>query len=194
MIRQGFLFIADKIRASKLFETVIDIAELYDTAQGSYPVQYIGQGNYKPINISENNGLAYLRKLSPMRFGKSPIESREVCDSQYEQAIIPIRILISIRKEKLGIDNAFASDYLAEEFFRILQGRSGELANSSEAIDAEILINEINDDRLHILSEEFAGAGRDIPYDYLLMTIDLDLVLQFNRACMAKFCEGYDYE
>lgn len=191
MVKQTYEFIADRLKAMQLFEKVFPYVELIDTAQGSYPGAYMGEGNYQPIDLSAYAGVGYLRKTEPIRFEKSEQETFVGCEI-LDIATLPIRAVVSVKKERIDCDHIFGAEFLIEELFRTLSGRYPALAECAGVNDAEILVRKTESDRLIILEQEYAGAKfKELPYDWIMITADIDVLLTFNKACLKKFCEGY---
>lgn len=190
MIKQTYDFIADKFREMKIFEKVFPFAELIQTQGGTFPGEYIGEGKFKPINLSAFAGLAYLRKTAPIRFEKSTTESLVGCEI-IDLAFLQIRGIASMKKDLLPCDDQWASEFLIEECFRILSGRHRQLSESAYVSDGEIQIQSSESDIVKVLQDEYSGSIEEIPYDRAIIAIDMEIKLSFNKGCILKFCEGY---
>ncbi len=191
MVKQTYEFIADRLKGMKLFEKVFSYVEMIDTAQGSFPAVYIGEGNYEPVNLSSYAGIGYTRKREPIVFDKASQETYVGCEI-LDLAILSLRSVVSVKKELLNCDHLFGSDFLTEELFRTLSGRYPLLAECASVNDAEIIIKKTEDDRLRILQQEYEGSKfQEIPYDWMMIAIDYEVRLIFNKGCLKKFCDGY---
>lgn len=191
MVKQVFEYLAEKLAALQMFELVIPIAEIIDKMDGSFPAYYIGKGNYRPIDLSAYAGVGYFRKLSAAQFAKSDRETF-VGSETLEEVTIPVRLVLSIKKDILNIDTGFASSYLFEEMIRVFSGNHPLLADKAGVSDVEVLMKDSEDDRLKIFAQEYTGSTlRELPYDWIMVMVDMDVKLTFNKNCINKFCDGY---
>lgn len=193
MVKQVFESLGDKLAGLQLFEKVFPLAEIIDKVSGSFPAYYVGNGNYRPINLSEYAGVGYFRKEAPIQFNKSERESY-VGSEILEEATLPVRLVISVKKELLNIDTKFASSYLTEEMFRTFSGNFPVIASKAGVNDLQIEIKNSEDDRLKIFAQEYTGSTlKEVPYDWIMLMLDMDVKLTFNKNCMQTFCDGYGY-
>lgn len=191
MVKQVFEYLAEKLAALQMFELVIPIAEIIDKMDGSFPAYYIGKGNYRPIDLSGYAGVGYFRKLSAAQFAKSDRETF-VGSETLEEVTIPVRLVLSIKKDILNIDTGFASSYLFEEMIRVFSGNHPLLADKAGVSDVEVFMKDSEDDRLKIFAQEYTGSTlRELPYDWIMVMVDMDVKLTFNKNCINKFCDGY---
>lgn len=194
MVKQVFEYLAEKLAALQMFEQVIPIAEIIDKADGSFPAYYVGKGNYRPIDLSAHAGVGYFRKLAAAQFAKSDRETF-VGSETLEEVTLPIRLVLSIKKDILNIDTGFASSYLFEEMIRVFSGNHPILADKAGVTDVEVFMKDSEDDRLKIFANEYTGSTlRELPYDWIMVMVDMDVKLLFNKNCINKFCDGYSYD
>ena len=189
MVKQVYQYIGEQLRAMQLFEKIFPYAEIITTSHGLSPVYYVGGGNYQPINLSAFAGCAYLRKNSAIIFQKSSQESL-IGSVVNEDAIIGIKLVAAIRKDAITLDQAFDSEIIIEEIFKRLSGRSSAMASCVGVKDAMITIKNGETDREKIIIGEY--GSKDISFEWLIVSLDIEVTILFDKNCMTTLCDGYE--
>lgn len=191
MIKQTFEFVAGKLNGLKFFDRVIPYAELIDDENGFVPCESKGQGNFTPINLGNYGSVAYLRKFDRIRFEKYSGENL-TGDQEWDVMIIPMRAFMKVKSDLIQCDIAFRNEFLIEEFFRTVSGKSELLSDDATAILGEINFRSAETDRLKALTDEFGGSYlTDVHLDYILLSCDIEARLIFDKRCINKFCTDY---
>lgn len=153
------------------------------------PKEYIGSGQYNVIDFDNFAGVGYIRRNGETSF--SPSDLKSSCKLYYD-VTYPLTLVGCIKKDVLGKDDPYSSDSLALTLFQDMD-KSGILA-ALKAVRVDVNVKNYNSDMPSILSKEYSGVEnlkKGIPYDYCLISIDLEVVCTVTKDCLQIYCNSY---
>lgn len=197
MIRPLIEYINIRLCQTELFETVLGLAEIKTDGKISFPVAYLGAGQWSTTanNLSSYNGLTYIRKNGQIT--DSQTESDFACEMDHNFTI-PLKVICAVPMEKLG-DDQFSDDELAKLVMKVLSGRPHDLRRSYNANSVEIAIDGYDTDSLAIIETEFKGLNiTDIPFKLSYLAVNLIVTLQIPNKCISdcdvvELINGFDW-
>ncbi len=166
------------------------LAKILYQGKKSFPAKYVGQGQYKPIEIDNWAGMNYFRLNGDI--ASSNEEVRASCGKAIK-LIYPIRLIACVKKSVLGKDDAFSSETLSLLLIKDIKSIT-ELPSDLSAMRASIEVSRFSTDDKEILSREYSGIEllkNGINYEYCLVAIDMDIEILINADCIELTCKEY---
>lgn len=177
-------------KANGYFERLIPLVEKVHADDKSFPKEYIGNGNYKAIDVDHFAGLGYFRQTSDVTISDLENRGRPMDDLKRYQ--YNIRLVGCVKKNVIGSDNAYASDMLGVLLAKQLQETNGSIRSLLGARNVSISARSIKTDHKDILSDEFTGIlGKGIPLTYSLIAIDIEISIEITTDCINTICGSY---
>lgn len=191
MIEQIIQNFYGKVDSLFLFEKIYPLVEQKQIEGRTVLGRYEYSGQFEHItNLDNFNGVAYFRKYEDTSVGVSDIVLG-ACDNVLA-ITYPIRFVASIRRDQLPSDCAFSDDALAYFIIQELSGNAAALKVAMKAAKVVVSPTKISTDRKQILSNELPGNElNDINYEFTLISIDFNVVIDIRQSCIITSCETY---
>lgn len=185
MLKEIICHLVDKVQATDYFEKVFPFVELL--AKG--PAEYIGKGQYSDVTRFDHyNGMAYFRKNGDAI--TSRLERDGVPCGMWLNIETPMRMVACVPKAKLEEDDAFADEYIAETFTKVLSFEGGALVSDIKASYLSSIPVRVVTDNKSVLSQEYDGTLEEINFSYAYLAIDFNVTVQIKSDCITD-CNNY---
>lgn len=159
-----------------------------------YPAVYCGNGEFMQVTQFDYEcGLAYWRKVGDVGWNKSNAQSL-IGGKQLMELTYPLRLIISVPREKLSVDDSYASERLVNSIGKSLNENNGALKSALQVRTIEVTQASWSDNLQEIFSDEFTGIDLTYSYKYLLLRIDYNVRIEVNQSCLEQECPYPIYE
>ncbi len=169
-----------------LAELVEDIKTLNDTdIERSYPAKYIGSGNYERIDLEKQT--CYIRQNGSVTQAENE-EDAEIGCSSFVDRTFPLRLVFSVKKNRLKPDNAHSDERAVQTIINALQ--DAPLTGVQQAVNASHInlnVTEYTTDRYAVHESEHTGVRFDVKFEYVYGYIDFDVIVSGDLACFEDF-------
>lgn len=189
MIKEAIQHIELILEQMNLFEKVYSQVELViNSDKKVIPAVYIGNGKYKQVEYSANNGTIYVRKNGNVSFNEIEVIGIPACEVA-TQVRIPLRVVAFKNKNRLPIDCSYTEDLLAETIIHHLSTNNKGLKKSANALQASIQITGIDTNSSSVWNDETDNVEQiDVNYTIACVAIEFDVVLLTNTNCFNNMC------
>ncbi len=190
MIKDLVCFMQDRIACMELYQSVHGLARQLTDGDGKmYPGIYSGNGKYRPLEYSQVSGMVYFRKNGDVT--SEDLEPDVPCDRIAEYSI-PLKLISFVRSDKLGLDDIYNDDRIAQSLDNAITARGLKTAIGAKA--ASVKVESYSNDRVRIIEEEYSGQEfKDLHYSYSYLSMNLVAKIKTDKACITDLCYGEDY-
>lgn len=125
-------------------------------------------------------------------------EEETVSCEAYERKTYPMRCVF-LRDKKAFSNDVYDSEKIGNEiasYLKVSNNKSVCIAIGADIV--EVLPNSINTNIYDVFEEEFTGVEM-IPLDYIMVSVDYEIIIQGQIACFDTICtngevnQGFDY-
>lgn len=172
-----------RIESLNQFARIYNLCELVESKGKTYPAEYLGGGEFKDVNDFDfKKGVVYHRKTSDV----SQEESEEFnMPRTFYDRIYSLRT-VAVAPREIVEDSKYAGDKLADNIANVISDKhTASLANSLNALRANIQIDNISTDRKAILQSEYEGS-KEVRYEFVYIAIDYQVLITASKECFKK--------
>lgn len=195
MIESVIAYINNRLTLLDYFSDVKGLCEIIEGEDSSFPAYYQSNGQYLHIDNITNyeTGIAYHRKTGDVITEEGEGEAVTGCDV-FIRKTYPLRTVIFVSKDVLGTNNndAYIKSKLISNIENILYTVNDKtLSQALKADSVSIRVKSSSDNPYSIFSQEFSGIDFAIPFEYALIAIDYDIIIEATESCFENYtCEG----
>lgn len=160
------------------------LCELVRDEDGNgYPAEYIGAGEYRPIDLDSARGIIYFRRNGE-HISREADEEEATDSSGLESQTFPFRVLLYAPKDILKTDNAYIEHKLADNLRKALTVKDEKaLRQSLKADSIFVRVIRTNPDRFSIAAEEVQGAMLKTDLSYVFLSLEAEAEVIGPPAC-----------
>ena len=167
-----------------LFSKVYGLCDLVANNTEGYPAEF-NDGNYHPVEFSEDKSLVYFRKNGPVQW--EDLDSVIGGKSQ-KKMILPLRVIAKAAKENFGNDQ-FSNDVMALALIRRMNfNNPSDLKAATQASYIESISVTYETNRDVIIKEELNGNGDNTDYEFIYVSLDFQVIVTGNPECFYNTC------
>ncbi len=167
-----------------LFTKVYGLCDLVNTNTETYPAEY-NNGNYNPVEFSEDKSLIYFRKNGPVQW--EDLDS-VIGGKTQKKMILPLRIVAKARKEDFGNDQ-FSNDVMALALIRRMNFNNPyDLKQATLASYIESVSIHYETNRDEIIKEELGGNSENADFEFIYVALDFHVIVTGNPECFYNTC------
>lgn len=176
---------------NKVFGLTQRVVKQSEAGDKVYPAEYCGNGNFTNVtDFDFAQGLSYWKKTGNVRVSESSQESM-IGAKRMVVFTYPMQLIISVPKSKLSNDDAYSSDRIANSIAKNLNDNNSALKSQISARKVEINMTDYNDRIEDIFREEMSGTDLKYDYNFDLVAIDFDIIVELNQSCLEDECNYY---
>lgn len=185
MLEQILIYLNARLKTLFPDFTVLGLCEKVEETEKdetiSFPAEYCANNEYKPIDIDNHKGLFYWRKNGTVNIAF--IED-EFSDDEMEQRTYPMRGVLFAPKDYYKTDNNYIEEKFADNIKKkmVFDGDKN-FRIALKATDAEFNISRYETNRNNVIAEEFEGVKPKVPFDWVAMAFDYDIIITGNSDC-----------
>lgn len=169
-----------KLDLTNYFDKTYCKTEIKADGEQSYPVHYVGNGNWERIQIDQFNGVAYFRVGEST---SSEIDNPLTTDILF-QSNFPLKLIAYKRRDSFD-DDAYDADGLGSSLKKSLTFRNETLQSTLKARSVKSIVTSVNTDSANIYAEEYSPAPNpDIPFNWVVVSLDIDVEVIHTKDCM----------
>ena len=169
-----------KLDLTSYFDKTYCKTEIKADGEQSYPVHYVGNGNWERIQIDQFNGVAYFRVGEST---SSEIDNPLTTDILY-QSNFPLKLIAYKRRDSFD-DDEYDADGLGNSLKKSLTFRNESLQSTLKARSVKSIVTSVNTDSASIYAEEYNPAPNpDIPFSWVVVSLDIDVEVTHTEGCM----------
>ena len=176
---------------SKMYGLTTRVFRQLEDAEQRFPAESCGNGEFN--NVSDFDfkyGLSYWKMNGKISMNESTTASL-IGGKQIVIITYPLRLIVSIPKQKLSLDDAYSSERIANTLSKNLNDNNGALKTSLLARRVNVKMTGWEDIVDEIFTQEFTGVDVNYDYKYVLMSIDFDIEVEINKTCLEDECSAY---
>lgn len=153
----------------------------------SYPAEYVGGGDFTPINFDFHSSLVYHR----VNGSQSSQESESATGCGMDLTITqPMRLVLYcsrdlISREVYGVDKIVHNVRQDISF-----NNSTTLSSSLKSDYVSVVVNSVNMDFYSVWAEEFNNVDYSLNSDKCLIAFDYTIEIKGEKDCLSYICEG----
>lgn len=189
MLNAAITYLNTLISATGYFGQTQGLVVLVKKDDTQYPAFYCGSGEYKKVSdFDQANGTTYWRLRSEPT--DTEFESPTQVDTLLRRTY-PLRLVCAVLRSTINTDNdnAYTEDKLSLAVQKVLKDREQTLMSTLSVDGASILFRGVNTNANDVFSTELINVSSEIQARMLLMSIDIDLVLDYRGTCISDFCD-----
>lgn len=154
------------------------------------PQQYVGQGQWSPINFNNSDGYGYWRLRGEIT--SQTVDNRYAVGKRVTRSF-PLRFVFAVRRSKLTFDDAYAFARIVQTVEAAITADNGPLIAQIGAARVTIRVTSSNGDAKAVWESETKGTKTLEPqYELVYGAIDVDVDVTADIACFANECDNVD--
>lgn len=183
-----------KLDLLNYFDLTRCLSELKSDNEGRIsPNEYISNGEYDSINFDEYDGVSYWRLRDEITSERTETVKYVAGAKNNIETTVPLRLVFSIRKSKLTVDDAYSFDRIRQTILKQLTIDDGILTTTLGADRVRIdQVGSISNPKA-LWDEETESTGTFEPkYDVVFGAVDIDVVITSKYRCLPAECDDVD--
>ena len=193
MLKAIITFLNLKLELLNYFDMTHCLSELKDVSGEdgvTAPKEYISDGNWANINFDAFDGVSYWRLRDEIT--TSPLDNEYKAGKRI-QTTVPLKLVFSVRREKLTTDDAYSYDRIRQTIVKQFNIDDGALKISLGAEKILITSPTANGDPKEVWEGETANTGTFEPkYEVVFGSVDIDVVITSKGSCLPTECDDVD--
>lgn len=185
-------YLKNKIQTENKFEKVFGLVDAFvDSSGNKFPTEYIGNGKFKPINISAYNGVVYFKKNGDVTNLNvtSQYNHRGNCDDIHSISI-PLKIIAFKKKSELPTDCLYSDDYVAEQLLASLMSSNPNLKSTLNAMSVSVSWNAYSTNSILIWQSETSAENVDVNTNMACVSVDAVINIVIEKNCIQFDCQN----
>lgn len=192
MIKEIIEYIDTQIALTGYFQKQWGLCELVGIEGKTAPRKYCGNGEWKQVlDFDSKMGHCYLRRNGNISVAENDAQNNISCKKLYDISI-PIKFVGAIKRSFLSVDNEFSVDIASDTVMKYLSNQSNTLAGTINAKRVNIGLVSKNLITAEVLRSEKQTIDRELPYEFILFSIDLNIVVTSRHDCIVEECDAVD--
>lgn len=180
-----------KLGLLNYFEQQHCLCELKSDNEGKVsPVEYVGDANYTVVSHDAFDGVSYWRLRDK--------PTQDVLETKYQagkrvEVKIPLRLVFSVRRDKLTTDDAYAFDRIRQTVVAQFNFDDGILKTTLGCEKVTVSVPTSNGDAKEVWDEETSETGTFEPtYAMVYGSIDIEVSVIYAGSCLPTECDDID--
>lgn len=166
------------------------LVEQVTDGEKTYPASYIGNGQYKHIDLDKSGGLSYVRKNGDITQSDVEDDSNLIAGKKLIERTTPLKMVIAIPRSKTGGDSPYLQERVADTIISAITENSKALRTEVGAKSITIFVTTHSTNRTEIKDGEYTGAEiTDINYNYIYISLDIEIEVLIRAECLTTICD-----
>ena len=192
MIKEIIEYINIQSALTGYFQQQWGLVELVGVDGKMAPRKYCAKGEWKQVlNFDAQMGQSYIRRNGDVSVNENDAQNNISCRKLYDISI-PLKFVAVIKREFLSEDNEFSVDVASDTVMKYISLQSNTLAASIQAKRVNIGLVSKSLIASEVLRGEKQSIDRELPYEYILFSIDLNILVTSRRECLIEECDDVD--
>lgn len=187
MIADCITYFNSKLATLGYFNDVLCLAEKIERKEQVYPALYLGNGEYKAINLDAKGSLSYWIKNGDVTIAEQT-NSTGSTNIQYETSI-PLKLVCFLEKTVYA-NNQYFADTLANEITGYLTTNNSALKVAMKAKRVTVTATSYKTDARALGVDEYDKIDFEPRYTHAYFSINFELKIVTNNQCYTDICNG----
>lgn len=174
------------------FQKQWGLVELVGIEGKTAPRKYCGNGEWMNVmNFDSKMGHSYIRRNGNISVTENDAQNNISCRKLYDISI-PLKFVAVIKRDFLSEDNEFSVDVASDTVMKYISLQSNTLAGTISAKRINIGLSSKQLIASEVLRGEKQSIDRELPFDYILFSIDMNITVTSRRECLIEECDDVD--
>jgi hypothetical protein len=189
MIKEIINYIDVQLALTGYFQKQWGLVELVGIDGKTAPRKYCGKSEWKQVlDFDSKHGHCYIRRNGNISVAENDAQNSISCAKLYDISI-PLKLVAVIKRKFLSEDNEFSADVAADTVMKYVSLQSHTLATAIKAKRVNIGLVSRSVNMAEILRGEKQEINRELPYEYVMFSLDLNVVITSRRECIVEECD-----